>query len=1589
MRLPRAKKNFLITVRVFLVAGVMFLFGGLIQHILANVSASDASAPKEYIYLSDLDWITENNWSYNGWDGHAIQKDKNPEGGAITLNVNGERRPFVKGIGLHARGQVTYDISAYSTDYPRFIAKLGIDASRPAVASLWFQIFGSYDGTSWESLLKTDTLAAANEAINVDLDVEGYKYLRIFADPVGSNASDHGDIADARLVKEDFTEDGGVPYDRIRRVEYYDELIGARGLEDNYSNNLNLVLERELVNKLGYWNIQNSATVLPYFEETMEWILNNERVFREVIEVGEISDGALFLEVLSNLYHANQACLTTDNGYVYEKMMIALAAAYSTDRIISPLAFSFQTPTYDYRERFTILKELFDSGKFKRFATNVMNGAEMVENEWFKDLHMELMRMVVQDGTSNIDLKWLNGYTFEKQSISFYMFDYVSPVYTQDKYFAEENREAYDAKYYLSKYGVPYGLTNGVKIARYWMAFDNGGICWNASRAGQSMYRVNGLPATGAYQPGHELYINYYQTADGDGYWSTRYGNWSGAGSTWGGGNPYRYIFNWNNKYAYLRHISGSKLATSTGYLYLGQENLNRLPQYQQSYYYDLIANSYADNDQKLDAYFKSLEVNDINLDTYYGIVNVYKATDRSVGGMTTSTDWYELAKKIVEAYEYDPVPMYDLLKVIRPYLDGPHRVHVDSLEKEKLTQATQTPRTNIHWDPIRTHANNLLNLAQPDPMTFSFDGDKPGTIVKNPSYQLAWAYSLDGGATYTDFIMDDEKTLTAAEIASITSANDIKFKFMGLEGIYDFTIDITDGAVSTLLFPNDLENRVVGVDLTYEWRNNESDPWTSYREGSPDNTGDKTLYVRRGNTGTQLASNSVTYTFTADNQPNTRKYVAVSHLSIAGVSTEATSQGGAAANAIDGNYNTRYHSAWNGSDTERWVSIKLDKPRYVSAVEFVPAGGGNGKIYDGTVYGSMDGENWEVLSQMTGLTYRTAANTNDEAKVETKSFEIAEPKEVQYIKIKADRSNANWFTARAFNIFQDLTLNERPTGGVGYSTTSPTTENVIARLVNISAERYEILSEGGESHTFTDNGEFTFRFRDLETGLEGSTTAVVDWIDRIAPTGTILYSTTAPVHSSVFVTLNPSEEVKVLNNGYYEVREVTNDDGALSYEVLDASGNVIPNYTVDENGAVKDVDGRVIDPFRYELLDNGEFTFEFVDQAGNRGSATASVSWIDFDAPEATVVYDRDTLTNQNVTATVNFSEAANVTNNGGSASYTFTQNGEFIFTFADAAGNEGTVTAKVDWIDKVAPTAELKYEERDGKVVVTVVNPSEEISFAEGIGVYEFTQNGNYTIIFRDKAGNEGRLIAKITSFRDPSKPDDLNQGGNIGGDTGNNGGNTGNTGGNGNNNGNGGAQGGTNGGNNTGNSGSTGNTTRPNNTEYKKFNLKNLTIEIPAGALGDGMTVKADKLDLYGQFVGKFDENSEYYDIYAVDADGNRVEIASDSLIKISANVKELKNFIGVYEIVQGDKLKLISYEKNGGKVEWTTHALGKFVMAYGETKPKDEDLYVEPDKNGANGNGIDWALVVSVSAIGVVALGVVALVTRKALNNTKIR
>ena len=157
-------------------------------------------------------------------------------------------------------------------------------------------------------------------------------------------------------------------------------------------------------------------------------------------------------------------------------------------------------------------------------------------------------------------------------------------------------------------------------------------------------------------------------------------------------------------------------------------------------------------------------------------------------------------------------------------------------------------------------------------------------------------------------------------------------------------------------------------------------------------------------------------------------------------------------------------------------------------------------------------------------------------------------------------------------------------------------------------------------------------------------TTATVTWIDKINPTAQINYSTEALTNKDVIVTLvNASEEITITNN----------------------NGNN-----------------------SYTFTDNGTFTFEFVDKAGNTGTAIAEVTWIDKTAPTAEIVYNITTQTSEPVTATLtNESEEIVVTNNNGSRTYTFTENGDFTFEFVDKVGNKGTVIASVNWIGGEQP--------------------------------------------------------------------------------------------------------------------------------------------------------------------------------------------------------------------------------------------------------------------------------------------------------------
>ena len=104
-----------------------------------------------------------------------------------------------------------------------------------------------------------------------------------------------------------------------------------------------------------------------------------------------------------------------------------------------------------------------------------------------------------------------------------------------------------------------------------------------------------------------------------------------------------------------------------------------------------------------------------------------------------------------------------------------------------------------------------------------------------------------------------------------------------------------------------------------------------------------------------------------------------------------------------------------------------------------------------------------------------------------------------------------------------------------------------------------------------------------------------------------------------------------------------------------------------------------------------------------------------------------------------------------------------------------EKTHTAKVNWIDKIAPTAEIKYsteETTDKSVIVTLINESEEIIITNNNASkqYTFNENGEFTFEFEDKAGNKGTATAKVDWIKkEQENPDkyelgDINEDGKI---------------------------------------------------------------------------------------------------------------------------------------------------------------------------------------------------------------------------------
>lgn len=282
---------------------------------------------------------------------------------------------------------------------------------------------------------------------------------------------------------------------------------------------------------------------------------------------------------------------------------------------------------------------------------------------------------------------------------------------------------------------------------------------------------------------------------------------------------------------------------------------------------------------------------------------------------------------------------------------------------------------------------------------------------------------------------------------------------------------------------------------------------------------------------------------------------------------------------------------------------------------------------------------------------------------------------------------------------------------GAGVDTNEDVTVTLTIKDDRLGAVNTILNNNGSDRYTFTQNGTFTFLFRD-NAGNMSEATATVTNIDKEKPQAVATYSETAWTRNDVTVSVTFPNETKPVT--------ITNNNGSA----------------------------------QYTFSTNGSFVLEYRDAAGNVGNTTLKVNHIDREAPTGTIVYSQAGWTNQNVTATLvaldNSGEAPQVINNGGSTSYSFTLNGTFTFTFRDEAGNESTATAMVDRIDKTPPTVELQYstltETRADVRAVLVANEPVTVIGNNGSTAYDFRANGSYTFQVVDRAGNQASVTASV---------------------------------------------------------------------------------------------------------------------------------------------------------------------------------------------------------------------------------------------------
>jgi alpha-galactosidase len=156
---------------------------GNLSDSLNAVEVMTGSEPSDFVYLSDLNWVS----ATAGWGTPA--EDKSIEGNPIKLGGI----TYSKGIGTHAVSEIVY---ALDGAYEQFACYVGVDDEKNG---------GSVNFTVYADNIKkyeSPVLSGWSAPQAVGIDVTGVDTLKLVAGDGGNSIdSDHADWADARLIR--------------------------------------------------------------------------------------------------------------------------------------------------------------------------------------------------------------------------------------------------------------------------------------------------------------------------------------------------------------------------------------------------------------------------------------------------------------------------------------------------------------------------------------------------------------------------------------------------------------------------------------------------------------------------------------------------------------------------------------------------------------------------------------------------------------------------------------------------------------------------------------------------------------------------------------------------------------------------------------------------------------------------------------------------------------------------------------------------------------------------------------------------------------------------------------------------------------------------------------------------------------------------------------------------------------------------------------------------------------------------------------------------------------------------------------------